>query len=575
MNKTKFAALIFVSILMTLLFAFSTQAVVFWACFNNNEIVNYCDYRPSGGTYHHDDETCTSQIGCMRCMSIYDPALNCYVHGSWPNCMQLPQECANVGGNSSIDTFPPILDIINPKEDNSSIFKSTSVLLDYTVNEKSDIYYSDLKDPRERFIRICDDCTGHKIKSVRFKEGNNTIRIRAADMVGNKAETDVFFIVDSKAPVITKTEPKSGFADGTFSIDFTEDNPDSLILNYGNSMRQAEVDLDACTAPKPGKMSCSIYVDLQDFNQGQIHYWFNLTDIAGSSKLSKDILLNVDTSAPVVTDLDYEVDGKNVHFLLQINELNLDDVSYIDLNDSASKWRSICSKLVNGVCEKTVTFSDGFHHILFNVTDLAGNHDTEEESFHTDSAKPQITSTQPKSGFADGTFDVTFREANPTSLILHYGNAGTGFGSDSLDLVNDCIKSKISTACDTNVDLSDYHNQTISYWFNLTDVLGQWVSSKPINLKVDTVAPDANFSAPVIDGTRVIFHIEVDEENFDSVDYRDNSASSPKFKTLCSSLSGGVCHKTLAFTRGTHNVDLQVTDDAGNAVGQNFIIIIV
>ena len=50
----------------------------------------------------------------------------------------------------------------------------------------------------------------------------------------NQAE-EITFFTDSVLPRIYSTQPTRGFADGNFMVQFVEQNPVSLTLNYGNS----------------------------------------------------------------------------------------------------------------------------------------------------------------------------------------------------------------------------------------------------------------------------------------------------------------------------------------------------
>ena len=568
MKYTKQLTLTLLGALFMLVVATCAQAV-FLACFNQGNFIDFCNPAVP-------DRTAPTDFYFI-CMSEYITESGCYVHAGFNACNTLPPDnsgqCGGTPGNTTIDSTPPVLTIFSPLIDNSSVFSSTSVVIDYSVDERSDIYYKNLDDGRDRFVKICDDCTGAHQKIVRMKEGENNFQFRAVDVVGNLVSHDVQFFVDSKEPRITTTNPTRGFADGTFTIEYIELNPESLFLFYGNASQQ--VDLNTCTEVRSGRMACETFADLSLFDGSDILYWFNLTDIAGNSEISRVSLLTVDATNPIIEDLSYVVDGRSAKFTLNITEPNFDKVAYLDDKDTRGRWKTLCSRLSDGICSGRATLVDGFHTLTLNVTDEAGNSASEEASFFVDSRKPRISKTEPRSGFADGNFYVELDEANPVSLFLEYGNTATGMNSVLVDLENDCNPARRGSTCSALVDVSPYHGQEIDYWFNVTDVVGQSASSRVISLDVDTVFPIVNEFNYTVDGRRVAFFINVSEENFDSIEYRDNGLSRPRFRSLCSRLSDGICERTLTFSTGIHEVDVQITDKAGNAISEQAIIEII
>ncbi len=567
MNTKKLAGLTVLMFAFSLLIASSAQAV-FMACFHEGAFIDFCNP-------NIEDRT-VGVTTLMICMSDWVEESSCYVHASPNACNALPPnpngQCSDgQGGNGTIDIKAPTFTLNNPKADNNSIFKSATVLVDYNLNEESDTYYMDLLDDNPKFRRICQSCnSGNHKKNIRFNEGLNKIRFKSVDNVGNTAYNDTEFFIDSKAPKVTKNEPKTGFADGTFDAEYSEENPITLELRYGDAApyRTHLVDLDSCSPSTNGRMACTTNVDLSDFNNMNIKYWFNITDIAGSWFATNQVTLGVDTSAPIINNIDHEEDGKSVMFELDITETNFASVMYIDTEDEDSKWKSLCSKLTAGICSGKATLNDGHHTILFNVTDKAGNHASQNVSFYTDSQVPKIKKTDPKSGFTNGAFDAQIVEANPTSIYLNFGNQGQGFGSALVDSETECSEDRGTLMCSKDVDLSIYNGQLITYWFNVTDILDQKTSSKPVSLSVDTVFPLINDLDALIDGNKVTFVVNVAEINLDLVEYMDTSSSSPKFRSLCTKLTNGICQKTISFQDGHHDITIQVSDKAGNAIGQ-------
>ena len=100
-------------------------------------------------------------------------------------------------------------------------------------------------------------------------------------------------------------------------------------------------------------------------------------------------------------------------------------------------------------------------------------------TFYVDTKDPHIIATAPVRELANGSFDVWFREANPVSLVLYYHVGPNGLRTEHVNL-SDCADHPYiwdlvwgmdkSKKCNVFVDLMYYHNQDITYWFELTDI---------------------------------------------------------------------------------------------------------
>jgi len=449
--------------------------------------------------------------------------------------------------------------VVNSPEEKA--YNNRRVPFNLTTSLESElIEFINWNDRNPRFRRLCRDCDSYGFDRKRtqtMNEGENNLTIRAH---GSLIEKNISLFVDSKKPKITKTEPKGGFASGIFSIEFDEENPVSLFLNYGNGseVRNSEVDLQDCFSEK-----CIVSVNLSDFEGQEIEFWFNLTDIAESFVESRVVDVEVDTLAPSVNSFESEFDGKKVEFIFNVSEENFDKISYIDSFDSRAREKNICTRLDNGICDKTSSFRDGEHQLNFTIADKSGNTAIENVSFLIDSKKPKITKTEPRRGFSNGLFMVEFDEENPVSLFLNYGNE-----SETRNVVGDlgaCFENRGKTKCNVPVNLSDFEGQEIEFWFNLTDIVGNFVESRKNGVEVDTLAPVVNFFNSSINGRRVEFFINVSEENFDEISYIDSFDSTPRLRKICNRLNDEICDKTISFRTGEHFLNISALDKAGNS----------
>lgn len=239
------------------------------------------------------------------------------------------------------------------------------------VKEISYINYNDSNPKYKTLCKNCDEYGESRKKSQMLKEGPNNLKFRAVRESGETVEKDFFVFIDTKQPKIVRTEPKKGFASRQFYIEFSEINPLSLELFYGNSSR--EISLEDDCALNNAKYECSTEADLSEFDGEKISYWYELEDIAGNSIKSKPVVLDIDVTGPVLNEFNYSIDKRKVEFIFNVTEKNFDKISYVDASDSKPREVTLCSRLKNGECEAKKTFKAGQHNLAITVLDKAGN----------------------------------------------------------------------------------------------------------------------------------------------------------------------------------------------------------
>ncbi len=485
-------------------------------------------------------------------------------------CNSLGISCTSSGANTTIDQEPPVFNILSPL--NEEVYNNKAVLTDISLDESSDIFWTDNNNLESGWKKVCQKCIRFSQK-VNFREGENNITFKFMDHSGNEAFSDLEFFVDSAKPKITKTSPTKGFASGMFNVSFQEANPSNLVLNYGNSdngIRSANLDIGMCS--KEGdKHNCNVEVNLADFDEETIQYSFVLKDIADNLVESKIINLPVDNSAPKFNSVDFSIDGKSVSFVIDVTEQNPDKLTYIDSSDSKAKEKTLCSGMQVNICSKKVSFNDGEHDVMLIASDKVGHSTNTSVQFFTDSKKPKISKTNPTKGFASGTFNVEFQEENPISLVLHYGM--TGENTQSIDLNSCLLLGGGKESCTIDVNLNSHDGHVIQYWFELTDKVNNSVSSKPVNLVVDITSPVINALNYTLSGTTgAQVTIGATEQNLEKITYMNANDSSPKETTFCTSLKNGQCSKKITLNVGVNVITFSVYDKAGNAVAQNLEI---
>jgi len=359
-------SLILVSVILVfaLFVNINLASAEFWACFGQGEQVNFCN--PS-----IPDRTCGTTL-CKYCMKTFNDGNQCYSSGNFNICNTLGGECGVFGGGS-LDAEPPILTLNSPTT--NQIYKERKVLVDFEINEKATVYFTNLEDKNNHWVKICDKCLDY-FRERSFDEGLNNLTFRVVDVVGNENNFNLSFFVDSKDPRILKTDPRNGFASGSFNVQFKEENPKDLTLNYGNNISgylSKELNLETECNEYRGKVTCNTDVNLENYDGEEIEYQFVLTDIAGNTDDSKNRKLDVDTTFPVINNLNYTIDRTRVNFAINVTELNFDKIEYIDNSDLRPRWKTMCSRLKGEICEKRIFLKTGAHDLDIQVIDDAGN----------------------------------------------------------------------------------------------------------------------------------------------------------------------------------------------------------
>jgi hypothetical protein len=368
--------------LIAIIASLSIVSADYWKCFNQGEKIKFCNKNANYNRCNNYD-ICTIDSYQEICIARYNVTAGCYSQGGIGSCNSNPKQCSGSNG-SAIDSEPPVLVINSPV--NNGVFSSKSVLLNLSMNEMGSIFSYDNLNGRGKWSRICSDCSNYN-KPRSFNEGFNDITFRAVDAKGNEAFFNVSFFVDSKKPQIHKTLPESGFANGDFEIQYTEDNVKSIKLVYGNSLSGfKDKTSNQCVSGK--KQWCAFDVDLSVYEGEVIEYHFIVEDISGNLKESKKINLEVDNTLPVLNNpgafstQGVGINSKYIYFFFNVTEKNFGGI-YYSYTDQRGKEidKSLCKALKNGICSKRESFGRGDHTITVNILDNAGNMISEPVSF--------------------------------------------------------------------------------------------------------------------------------------------------------------------------------------------------
>ncbi|MAG01875.1 hypothetical protein CMI42_00920 [Candidatus Pacearchaeota archaeon] len=333
-----------------------------------------------------------------------------------------------------------------------------------------------------------------------------------------------------------------------------------LCLNYGQSVPSDENARYTCFHD-----SCQICVTDSNYPTNPN----KCNDVSGCLVFGES---EVDVTPPVLTinsPSDGEVfNSRKVLFDIEGNEPA--SMSYLDNINGRGRWKRLVSLASSYFRERSM--KEGLNDITIKGIDRNRNEVEEVVTFFVDSRDPKIRRTYPKRGFANGIFEVEFSEANVVDLDLHYGNDETGYRSEDVDLDN-CTLLRNKYGCDVAVLLDDYSGQDIEYWFEIEDIAGNVDEGRHVVLGVDVEDPvivneDFWSQGEGRYNRYIYFNIEIDEDNFDEVSIYDNNDRRPRWKRICSRLREDRCIKKVSFKTGLHEVDVQVMDEAGNAISR-------
>lgn len=213
---------------------------------------------------------------------------------------------------------------------------------------------------------------------------------------------------------------------------------------------------------------------------------------------------------------------------------------------------------------RNIQFNEGNHNLTFEFL-FNDRIITESREFFIDSKKPTISSLKIiTKGFTNGSnLSVRYTENNMANVSLIY----TIEHATSEIAKNDCPSGK-NQVCSFDLNLSEFNGKEIIYNFKVMDIAGNYMDSKNITAIIDTIPPVINNPETLfrVEGNRVYFKIEVDEDNFKDISYIDPVDRYPSWRVLCSKLTLGICEKMQVFKPGDHELSLRINDKAGNYV---------
>jgi len=214
---------------------------------------------------------------------------------------------------------------------------------------------------------------------------------------------------------------------------------------------------------------------------------------------------------------------------------------------------------------KTLSLIDGSHQFRIYSSD---NFINQSLDLFVDATIPKISSQIPSNkSYCNGSFALTYTEAYPTRVVLHYANL--------IAEKTDC-PSGSSKKCVFLTDAAQYELTNVSYYFEIQDTFRK-VSGKTHTCSVDTIPPQIESAQLSQAGRYIYFNVSV-AERARYIKYVDYSKNPATIGALCSSCQtyGYSSVQRKAFARGNHSLAVLAVDAAGNTAQSdifNFTIV--
>ena len=236
-----------------------------------------------------------------------------------------PDANNTVPGNESGDneTAPCTIALFSPAP---QIYTSRRILFSLNFSTEGKLSFVDDIDDRPRNKTLCPKCDEYgftRQKFVTMNDGPHQLRFYL-DTGTKDCEAAINFTVDSMKPRIRNIRPMRGYANGSFVVEYQEEN----LLNATLMINGQPAFAPQCGSGK--KESCSFFYSLAQYEGQTIVYNIVLMDIAGNTGASKAKSLEVDSLPPVFTLLDVTRQGNYVFIDVQTDERAKISYEYFD-----------------------------------------------------------------------------------------------------------------------------------------------------------------------------------------------------------------------------------------------------
>lgn len=310
-----------------------------------------------------------------------------------------------------------------------------------------------------------------------------------------------------------------------------------------------------------------------------------LGSILNISMMSAIIIGSTSNNNTLASPIDMEVYySLKVKFNLS-SDNNLGEVRYANLMDTGlrcaegERFENTCWKILCANCngygndrDRKLTMNEGMNKIVVRVIDKDSNTSYFNVTIFVDSTKPKIISTHPRRNkVVNGSdFTIVYSEFNLNNIILVYGK-----DNNFTNITKNCSSGK-AQVCRFSVNLTEYENQSIYYYFILNNLIYS-VNSQITKIVVDTISPILTIYAPEEVKhyyKKVPFNITINKKS--KIEYMDKSDNNPVWRNICYNCDkfGNEREQTKSMPQGVHDISIRATDKAGNSDIKNISFVI-
>jgi len=238
------------------------------------------------------------------------------------------------------------------------------------------------------------------------------------------------------------------------------------------------------------------------------------------------------------------------------------EIEYKDLNDNNPRFKRLCRN-----CEEynsTKSFKDGPHSIIIQAVDNSDILGSTQRTFFVDSKAPKIHDFSPEQDdiIPGSTFTVEYTEDYLEKIELYWKT--TTEQDYTITPLQNCQSGRRQT-CEIELNLSNYNEQQIEFFFNISDRVFS-TTSDLTTVTVDNDLPVITLNNPVQNqnhsSKKVFLDIKTDEPVYE-LEYKDLNDNNPKFKRLCRNCEE--YNKTKTFKDGNNNIIIRAVDYVGHS----------
>lgn len=280
--------------------------------------------------------------------------------GSVEICNEIDEDCNDIIDDGCKEN----LIILSPEQ--NSEFNTRRVLIELGVTHLNGAVQYDIGTGWRTFCTNILRCSRY----LSVPEGDNQINFKLLDFSDEEYKDSLNIFVDSIKPRISRQYPKSrGYANGEFTVIYTEDYPETVDLYLAEPGSEEFVKVASTTECGAGRnVECTLEYDVLEFDGEQIKYYFEVSDRASITS-GRAYTANVDTTDPEFTSFSFDKISETSERYL----LNTEMSEYVKLE---YQYPGIAKKILCSKCSyKRVTFyfRTKPEYVDFFAIDMAGN----------------------------------------------------------------------------------------------------------------------------------------------------------------------------------------------------------